>query len=450
MILCISSFFFIGAFSLSFLVYTSLFTLLNFMVGIGMDTLKDTKRRYAYYLGQVLNIGGLVFFKYINFLVENVNVLLGGISGFEIPYADVLVPIGLSYYTFQAIGYLYTMYKTKEQAEKNLLDFTLYMFFWPKIVAGPIERHKNFLSQLKNPIEFDYTSVVTGGQLVLWGLFKKLVIGDTLGIIVSTTYNNVEHYQGVGLLLTFLIQPIQLYCDFSGYTDMALGFAKIFGVQLTDNFNRPFMARTVGEFWRRWHISLTTWCNTFIYNRVLLKHRKWGSNAIYYAIFVSFTFIGIWHGANWTFIFLGFLQVLALMYENKTKRWRSQLKYKISEPILKWGSRALVYLFFANSLVFFFAKSIRDVGYFYYNLMHLKMDTNEGGASLRNPEFYLVFFMAIFVIVRDIIDEDKIKRLQSCNVLKTNNVFRWTLYIFWIMFVVYFSKNQTNFVYMQF
>jgi len=449
-VLFLASLFFIASFSPAFLVYALVFTTLNFIIGKSLSVLSGDKRRYIYYVGQLFNIGGLVFYKYINFLLENVNYSLNFFTDAQIPYLNILIPVGISYYTFQGISYLYLIFKAKDKPESNFWFFGLYMIFFPKLLAGPIERHRIFLLQLSKSLSFDYDRVVSGGRLVMWGMFKKVVVADTFAIILTKVYGNIDSFEGMPLLIVFFIQPAQIYFDFSGYTDMALGLGKIFGLNLTDNFNRPFMSRSVGEFWRRWHISLSLWFNDFVYNRLMLKHRKWGNNAVIYAIFVSFILIGLWHGAKWTFIFLGLMQVVALIYEFKTKRWRNSLKQRVNPVLLKWVSRIFVYLFFGFTLIFFFAHKLSDVWYFIQNMFTISDIYNTHyGFNIIRGEFFVAILFAMFIMTWDYIQEDLDSR-KMLDLLSSNIVLRWGIYIVWLFLVVYFSKNEAHFVYMQF
>jgi D-alanyl-lipoteichoic acid acyltransferase DltB (MBOAT superfamily) len=451
-VLLISSIFYIYTFSVSFIFYVAAFTLINFYIGKKLNVQSGKKRKYLYYSGQIFNIGGLAFFKYINFIIENVNYPLRFMfgNGQEIPYLSIIAPIGISYYTFQGISYLYLIYKAKDKPETDIVHFSVYMVFFPKLLAGPIERHRQFLPQLKADLQFDYGRIVSGGRLAMWGMFKKIVVGDLFAIILTKVYGGIDKYEGIPLLIAFFIQPVQIYFDFSGYTDMALGMGRMFGIKLTDNFNRPFMARSVSEFWRRWHISLSSWFNDFVYNRLIIKHRKWGNNAVIYAIFVSFLLIGLWHGAKWTFVFLGLLQVVALIYEFKTRKRRAAIAKGLNAGFVKWFSRLSVYLFFCFTLIFFFAQDMTDVAYFLKNMFSVRnLSNTHFGFNVIRWEFFTAIIFAFLLMLWDVYKEDwnsdKIEK-----VLNNNTMVRWTIYLTWLLFIIYFSKNQTHFVYMQF
>ena len=445
-ILLLASIFFIVFISPVFLIYTTLFILVNYLVGSYIGKTSASNRKLIYYLGQIFNIGGLVFFKYINFIIDNLDFIVDFFSSKSLNNINILVPIGISYYTFQGISYLYLIFKSKDQAERNLTDFSIYMIFFPKFLAGPIEIHRSFLPQLKKKIEFSYSNVIDGANLFLWGLFKKVVIADTFSVLVSSIYENTDIYSGSILWITFLIQPMQLYCDFSGYTDMALGLGRIFGYKLSPNFNRPFLAKTVGEFWRRYHISLSSWCNNFIYNRIMIKRRKWKNWAVYYAITSSFVIIGVWHGADWSFVVLGILQAAALIYEFYSKQWRKNFIKKLPVQIADWGSRVLVYLFYALSLIFFYGKNLKQ------SLLFLKglFNTPEKPVSLFTIikldkfDFYFAVLLSILIIAFEYMKE-KGKEFEYKKI--SIKGLKWSGYIIVLLLVSYFSRNQSNFVY---
>ena len=340
------------------------------------------------------------FFKYINFFFENINYLTGFIStSLALPYLDLIIPVGISYYTFQALGYLIRINRRAEKAEYNFVYFANYMIFFPKFLAGPVERSNLFLPQARAGVVFNADQVSDGLRLFLWGMFKKVVIGDNLGAPVNLLYNNIENYSGVMLMLVFVLQALHLYADFSGYTDMALGIAKTFGLKLTPNFNRPFFARNVGEFWRRWHISLSSWCNDFIFSPFIVKYRKAGNRAAIAGIFISFFVIGIWHGANWTFVVVGLLQGVAISYEFITKRKRLEIASKMNPLLVLYGSRLITFLFFCLTLVFFNAHHISDSWYF---LTHMFQDVQfqlRGNRLIFDSSGFLIAMFAFLIVI---------------------------------------------------
>lgn len=415
-ILFASSIIFIAAFSLGVAVFSLLFTILNYFFGILIEKFSDnqTLKNKLFWLSMFIDVGILAFFKYLNSLFESINSIFfsSGIYS-TISLHSIMVPIGISYYTFQALGYLIRIDRGSEKAEHNFFNFATFLLFFPKFLSGPVERSNHFLPQLKNPGKFDKNNIELGVGLFLWGLFKKVVIADSLYFAVSTVYGNVHHFTGATLLIVLIVQTIYIYCDFSGYTDMALGTAKIFGINLIDNFNRPFLARNISEFWRRWHISLSSWCNDFIYNPFIIKFRRWGNNAVIIGIFLTFFIVGIWHRANWTFVILGLLQGVAIVYEFYTKRYRLKYASRLPKSVANTLSRIIVFLFMAFSMIFFFANSVADALYFIAHLFgNLHFNRSEIDFIKNKPEFLTALFCFVILFIFEIFNE-KGKNLLS-------------------------------------
>jgi len=450
-VLFIASLFFIGTIAPNLILFTLLFTILNYFLGIAIKNVeKKSLRKTIFWLGISADIGILSFYKYINFLFENINILLSLLpSQPVIPYLSIIIPVGISYYTFQALGYIIRINRGAEKAEKNFIVFATYLTFFPKFLSGPVERSNHFFPQSQSKIEFNAENVSAGLRLFLWGMFKKVVIGNNLAGPVTMVYSDVHQYTGVPLLVVMVIQTIHLYCDFSGYTDMALGSAKIFGINLVDNFNRPFFAKNVGEFWRRWHISLSSWCNDFIFSPFIVKYRKMGNTAAIIGIFLSFFVIGIWHGANWTFVVLGILQGIAISYEFYTKRKRLQIAAKLPQKFVVIASRLITFSFFCLTLIFFNAHSIQDAWYY---ISHLFVDLSfhlKGYDFIYNKTkfiFGMATFFMLFII--EIYQEKGVDVLGYF--LKKPGYIRWAGYYFLIVLIFYFSGGEETFVYLQF
>ena len=450
-IIFFASLFFIGYISPSLIFFTLLFTIPNYFLGIFLETIeKGVKRKFVFWFGISLNIGLLGFYKYINFFIENINIPLSLLPDKpSIPFLSIIIPVGISYYTFQALGYLIRINRGAEKAERNYGIFATFLVFFPKFLAGPVERSGHFLPQLNAKKGFDNDMVSEGLRLILWGLFKKIVIADNIVISVNMVYNNVEDYSGLPLILTLFIQTIYIYCDFSGYTDMALGSAKVLGLNIADNFNRPFFARNVGEFWRRWHISLSSWCNDFIFTPFIVKYRKMGNRAIIYGIFITFFVIGIWHGANWTFVVLGLLQAVAIAYEFYTKRWRIQTANKFPPFIVDNFSRLLTFVFFSFSLIFFNAHSIQDAWYYISHLFqHYEID--EKGLNLITDRTQFIVAATGFAFLMTIEFLQESGKNMTAWFLSRSRVLRWIGYYIFIILIYYYNSDQTVFVYLKF
>lgn len=450
-VLFAASLFFIGTIAPNLVLFTLIITVVNYFFGIVLQSSKNKPGGlFIFWSGIAINIGVLAFYKYINFLFENINLILNLFpTQPSIPYLSLIIPVGISYYTFQALGYLIRINRGAEKPERNFIVFAAFLTFFPKFLAGPVERSNHFFPQLKNKIEFKSENISAGLRLIVWGMFKKVVIGNNLAGPVTLVYNDIYNYSGIPLLTVLFIQTIHLYCDFSGYTDMALGSAKILGIDLVDNFNRPFLAKNVGEFWRRWHISLSSWCNDFIFSPFIVKYRKMGNKAAIIGIFLAFFVIGIWHGANWTFVVLGLLQGIAISYEFYTKKQRLRIAAKLPPKLSVALSRLLVFIFFCFTLVFFNAHSLADAWYF---ITHLFTDLRwqvSGHKFIFEPVNFilaLILFLLLFVI--EIYQEKSVDAGKYF--LGKPRLLRWAGYYVLIMVIFYFSGGEDSFVYLQF
>ena len=301
-----------------------------------------------------INLGILVYFKYWEFLLDNTLLFFSSNSLFNsLILKEIVLPIGLSYYIFQIIGYIVDIYRGAVKPEKSFPKFSLFILFFPKLFVGPIERAKKLLPQLAFDTGFDKNNLVEGGRLIAWGLFKKLVVADRIAIYVDAVYSNLSHHNSTTFYVATLLYPFQVYADFSGYTDIAIGTAKLFGIDLMDNFRRPLLAKNVSDFWRRWHISLSSWVNDYIYNPIVYKRRDWGNWGVAFALLISFVVIGVWHGASWNFVIFGVLQATALIYEVVTRNLRKTLSKKMPVNLYNSVSITLTFLFFAFSLIVF-------------------------------------------------------------------------------------------------
>ena len=276
----------------------------------------EARRRFLL-LSLFANLGVLFFFKYYNFTAENLSIALRAFGRpISIPFLKLALPVGLSFHTFQSIAYVVEVYRGKQRVENHFGIYALYVLFFPQLVAGPIERPQHLLHQLHELPPFNYDDAAKGSLLFLWGLFKKMVIADRLAIVVNEVFKNSTSYAGWPLIIGTAFFPIQIYCDFSGYSDMAIGLAGIFGVRLMTNFDRPYSAKSFGEFWRRWHISLSTWFRDYVF--IPLGGSQSSSAKVRANLLITFLLSGLWHGANWTYVVWGLLNGLYLIVERTT------------------------------------------------------------------------------------------------------------------------------------
>lgn len=333
----------------------------DYIAGILIEGAEGRKRKIYLIISLIANIGVLAVFKYYNFFNDSLGSILNNI-GYQnhLPYLDILLPIGLSFHTFQAMSYTIEVYRGNQEAERHFGIYSLYVMFFPQLVAGPIERPQNILPQMHSKHEFDYYRVVSGLRLMLWGFFKKLVVADRLAIYVNSVYGHPDLHNGTSVAVATLFFSIQVYCDFSGYSDIAIGCARIMGYDLMINFKRPYFAKSISEFWSRWHISLSTWFRDYLYiplggNRV--SKIRW-----YVNLMIVFFVSGIWHGANYTFIIWGVLHGAYAIFGHLLKPYRERVmeNFDISPSIERFFSIFFNLLLVAFAWIFFRAASLED------------------------------------------------------------------------------------------
>lgn len=301
-ILLLASCYFYAAFIPKYLFVLFAVVLLDYFAGIFIETL--SRKRLILIASLVGNIGILAIFKYYNFFAENINALAEAIHWqYPIRYLTWALPIGLSFHTFQSMSYTIEVYRGNQKAERNLFVYALYVLYFPQMVAGPIERPQNILPQLRQRWAFSYDQARSGLQLMARGLIKKCVIADTLAVMVNQAYGSPATHSGASLLLVSIFFSWQIFCDFSGYTDIARGVSRLFGIEMMVNFNKPYLAQTFSDFWRRWHISLSTWFRDYVY--IPLGGNRKGPLRHSFNLLVVFLVSGLWHGANWTFVIWG-------------------------------------------------------------------------------------------------------------------------------------------------
>lgn len=323
-LLLMSSCYFYMAFVPIYILILGFTIVIDYFAGIYIEKAEGKKRKLFLIFSLIANISVLAVFKYYNFFNDNLSFLMQGFGLTNpIPYLSILLPIGLSFHTFQAMSYTIEVYRGHQKAERHFGIYSLYVMFYPQLVAGPIERPQNLLHQFRAQYDFQYERVVEGLRLMLWGLFKKLVIADRLAIYVNIVYNNPEQHNGKTLVVATVFFAFQIYCDFSGYSDIAIGAARVMGFKLMTNFNRPYLASNVSEFWKRWHISLSTWFKDYLYislggNRISVP--RW-----YFNLFLVFLISGLWHGANWTYLIWGALNGFYLVFAIITKGTRNYI-----------------------------------------------------------------------------------------------------------------------------
>jgi len=396
----------------------------------------------------------LFIFKYFNFFNDNFRSIASFLHlNYPIGIINIILPIGLSFHTFQSLSYVIEVYRGNQKAEKNFGIYSLYVMFYPQLVAGPIERPQNLLHQFYEVHYFDYSRVVSGLRLMLWGFFKKVVIADRLALVVNQVYNNPTEQNGLTFLIAAYFFAFQIYCDFSGYSDIAIGSARVIGFDLMQNFRQPYLSSSIKEFWNRWHISLSTWFKDYLYYNLVMPMRDWGKSAAVISLFLTFVISGLWHGANWTFVAWGtlhglYLVIGVLFFKNM---------FQETKPIFKAFQILFIFHLVVFSLIFFRANNISDA----FNIIQTiftQLPKNIIEYLSGIPVFIgfgrytldvitYCFFLIILLYIIDLF----ISNSRFDNLFFQSKWMRWTIYfllLYGIIFAGYFGA--TEFIYFQF
>ena len=427
---------FIGYFNPVFLVTALFASLFTYCAAILVEQAREKKRgsRFIYWSSIFSLVLCWIGFRYANRLT--------GDSSF-------IFPLGMSFYTFQAIGYLTEVYWEEEKAERHPIDFLLYMLLFMKFLSGPIERSADLLPQVRKLSPASYSMMTYGLRLIVVGLVKKLVLADHIAPYIDGVFNSMHTVSGVQLFMAGLLYPIELYADFSGYTDMAIGIGMLFGLKLSSNFAHPFAAQTTAEFWRRWHISLSSWVRDYLFLPLSSFTGRWGQWGVAASLMVTFIALGVWHGAGWTFAVYGFIQGLVIVWELRTERIRNKVRKHIGGRLFATLSVIRTYLIFAVSLVFFKAQSVSDAFYF---LRNISFQTHASGKEINigmSDHICIVAGAALLLML--LYDFFMSKGDLHLRFEKQPALLRWTVYYLIVFAVFAYGKFGTeNFIYLQF
>ena len=401
---------------------------------------KSSRRKRLVWLFALLGLLPLLVFKYYNFLKDSLTAGLAAVGlKFAMPGLNWAVPVGISFFTFQAVGYMLDVYHGRVKEEKNLLDYVLFVSFFPQVTSGPISTAEELMPQIKAAHKFDYEQGKQGLKYLLWGMFIKLVIADRLGIFVDTVYANYIHYSGSTCFVASLFYTLQIYCDFAGYSLMAIGIARTLGFNLIDNFRRPYLAVSITDFWKRWHISLTRWLTRQVY--VPLGGSRCSKSRNYWNIFVTFLVSGIWHGANWTFIVWGVMHGVLQIIE-KALGWQ---KYEGKNWAVRAVRIVITFILVNFAWVFFRMPNISDS----FGVIG-RMFTNVGIPYLSDwgiPAILMSFTGLIILAFKDLRDEffrNKLTFLDS-------KAARWIIYVVLFCMILNFGVlDGGSFIYVSF
>lgn len=447
-LLLISSCYFYMAFVPIYILILAFTIVIDYFAGIYIENSQGGRRKLFLIFSLIANIGVLAVFKYYNFINENFSFLLHGFGLTNpFPYLSILLPIGLSFHTFQAMSYTIEVYRGHQKAERHFGIYSLYVMFYPQLVAGPIERPQNLLHQFREKYDFEYDRVVGGLKLILWGFVKKLVIADRLAIYVNAVYNNPEQHNGMTFLIATIFFAIQIYCDFSGYSDIAIGTAKVMGFKLMTNFNRPYFARNISEFWKRWHISLSTWFKDYLYislggNRVSIP--RW-----YFNLMIVFIISGLWHGANWTYIIWGGLNGFYLVFAIITYGLRKKIARLLGLEKLSKLKLILqivtTFMLTCLAWIFFRANNVTDA----FNIIK-KISKFNGSIFIENPSMIIYPVCGILLLLFVELKQEYYKGTFSFFHNK-NWMIRNLSYTFLIVLILLFGVfDGGQFIYFQF
>lgn len=365
--LLITSYYFYMSWNPQYAILIAISTITTYLSGLLLDKCAETRHKKWIVAGSFgINLAILIIFKYSDFMIQNVNALLArtGFSLIEKPF-DIILPVGISFYTFQALSYTVDIYRGEIKAERNLLKYALFVSFFPQLVAGPIERSKRLLTQIEGLAEkklWNYKRITEGLVLMLWGFFLKMMIADRVAILVDEVFNSYYKYGTIVLVTSAFAFAIQIYCDFSSYSTIAIGAAKVMDFELMENFNTPYFARNIQDFWRRWHISLSTWFRDYLY--IPLGGSRCSKMKKYFNLLVTFIVSGLWHGANWTYVFWGGLhglyQIIGDISKPIKKRINQFCNTKTESFGYKAGQVVVTFLLVDFAWIFFRADSITN------------------------------------------------------------------------------------------
>ncbi len=403
---------------------------IDFCSGIQIEREKSNKKLWLV-ISLIANLGILLFYKYFNFLNENIS----GILNFfqvqnNIPALEIILPIGLSFHTFQAMSYTIEVYRGNQKAERNFLTYSLYVMYFPQLVAGPIERPQNLLKQLNDSIFLSYSNVVQGLFRIACGFFKKVVIADRLSLFVDPVYNNINDSNGLSILLATIFFAFEIYCDFSGYTDIAIGISKMMGINLMENFKNPYLSSSIKEFWNRWHISLSSWFRDYVY--IPLGGNKTSPMRWVFNILFVFFLSGLWHGARWNYIIWGLLHGSLLLIETLIFK---QFKLPV---IIK---RIVVFALVCFGWIFFRVKEVKDAFSAIKNLLNTSIHD-----VLPNIFNAVEMNLVILLIIGLLLIESNIKR---SNLRNSGLLISLTLILFILSYFLG-EFNYKQFIYFQF
>lgn len=451
LLVVVASYVFYGWWDWRFLFLIALTTLCSFISGLLIEHYEGerSKQKWISAANIVLNLAILALFKYYNFFTENLQVLFNGFGiHLDWPTLNVILPVGISFYTFQALSYSIDVYRKKIKATRDVIAFFAFISFFPQLVAGPIERATNLLPQFLKPRTFDESKAVDGLRQILWGFFKKVVVADTCASTLMYVWEDYQQMSGISLFFGGLLFTFQIYGDFSGYSDIAIGTARLFGINLKRNFAFPYFSRSIPEFWRRWHISLMTWFRDYVYFPLGgSRCSKW---KIIRNVFIVWGISGLWHGANWTFICWGLFHAVLLAIYNLLGI-NTKYEYEVAHgrlfPSLKETCQVLLTFILAVIGWIIFRAETMPQAWEYLSRMFSSPFEGMIVGSLR-----YTFAFVIIMLIAEWIQRDKQHALEfvHCKGIMQYRLTRWSIYMGVLALILVFAGAKSQFIYFQF
>ena len=448
LLILIGSYFFYGWWDWRFLFLLIGFSALNFYLGIKISKSNSDRWRKIYLnIGLFQGIGGLLFFKYFNFFITSFKDSFAAFGvNLDIHTLNIIVPLGISFFTFRTISYLLDVENERIEASTNALIFFNYVSFFPSILSGPIDKARDFIPQLEKKRDFEYETAVDGLKQILWGLFKKLVIADNCAFIVNQVFTRFEVMPSSSLWLGMLLYFIQVYADFSGYSDMAIGVSKLLGFHVSKNFDFPIFAQSIPEYWRKWHISLTSWLTEYVFTPLSYQFRRYGKFGLILAIVINFVIVGIWHGAEWTYVLYGFVHGLFFIPAilngtfNKNKKTDLNKNFPSFMELVNIIATLIPVMF---TFILFKSETVSQA-FIYYGRM---FDCSFFSEPIPMPCYVTVFIIFFFLMEWKGRNQDYAIKTTG---IKFPIVFRLLFYYFLIAAIFIFSAREQQFIYFHF
>ena len=466
LLLLLASCYFYMAFVPKYILILFALIVVDYYLAIFIEKETDPKKKkLALVFGIVSNVSLLFVFKYFNFFNENIASLAHLLGwNYSVGFLRLALPLGLSFHTFQSLSYLIEVYRGTERAERHIGIYALFVLFFPQLVAGPIERASHMMQQFHDEHPFVLKNIIHGLKLIVWGFFLKIVVADRASLLVDAFYAHPDKFVGPAGALALVLFAFQLYGDFAGYTFIALGSAQMLGFKLSENFRRPYLAKSISEFWQRWHISLSSWLRDYVYQEILTAHKRVSMRALYTAIIITFLLSGVWHGAGWTFVFMGLFYGILIVLGIVTKKWRdkfmsatgigskSKLRLLI-QTLTTFGLVCIGWLFFRSPNMATVIEIIEKISTgwkefitHFYNTTYLKQHFRFGYEGLEVIE--TLIFSALLIHIEYIQEKD----LKFVKEKIVSNLYAQTfIYTVLILSIIVFGQfHQKVFIYFQF